>query len=205
MKVFGVNLNYKKEHRISWICCTTIFILSLSILISSFINYSDYEESYAILNLIEFCGSGLLQNVTVAAPIIAYITLLRNLHKRFAILNELFRFLNVLFHKKMWEFGMKNQFGCFFYVLIRNQFCNGDTLKFSISIRKEDSIDFIKFIGRQHSYLIAIMDLINFCYSIQVIKINFIINVIIFCCLFCFWWSNNRKCFAFIRCWSLQQ
>lgn len=64
----------------------------------------------------------------------------------------------------------------FIYLLIffnfncqhRNRFFNGNSLKLTTDIRKNDSISAIKFIGRQHSQLVHIMDQINFCYSFQV-------------------------------------
>lgn len=41
----------------------------------------------------------------------------------------------------------------------------------SVSIRKKDSINNIKLVGRLHSQLVGIVDLLNCCYSIQVTKI----------------------------------
>lgn len=51
----------------------------------------------------------------------------------------------------------------------RNRFLIGNLLKMSVGIRKKDSINRIKLVGRLHSHLVSIVDELNFCYSIQVI------------------------------------
>lgn len=52
----------------------------------------------------------------------------------------------------------------------RKQFLNSNNaIWMSIKFHKKESIDFIRFIGRQHDSLTEIMDTINFCYSLQVI------------------------------------
>lgn len=49
-----------------------------------------------------------------------------------------------------------------------NRFLAKDHLKTSANIRKRDSIDAIKFVGRQHALLTEVADQINFSYTLQV-------------------------------------
>lgn len=72
-------------------------------------------------------------------------------------------------------FGISsNDLNCFWCSTVfifwkhRNRFLNENTLKMSAMIRKEGSINTIKFIGRQHSSLTSTTDQLNFCYSYQV-------------------------------------
>lgn len=51
----------------------------------------------------------------------------------------------------------------------RNRFLNREQLNISIVIhQKNESINVIKFIGRQHFELTDLMDQLNFCFSLQV-------------------------------------
>lgn len=48
-----------------------------------------------------------------------------------------------------------------------------------MSVRKKDSIDAIKLIGREHAFLTGTMDQMNFCYSFQVSFSRFMLIILI--------------------------
>lgn len=56
------------------------------------------------------------------------------------------------------------------FFLCRKMFLPGSN-KFALhdNLKKEDSVCIVKFVARQHSSLTGIMDLINYCYSFQVV------------------------------------
>lgn len=56
-----------------------------------------------------------------------------------------------------------------YLTIYRDRFLIGYQLKMSVYIRERDSIDVIKFVGRQHVFLTDISHQISFCYSFQVV------------------------------------
>lgn len=59
----------------------------------------------------------------------------------------------------------------FFFFAHRNHFLRKNKLNGSIIKQKEQSLNVIKFVGRQHLLLTDIMNDLNFCYSIKVFSI----------------------------------
>lgn len=156
MAKHGVYFNYRREYRYVWLSIAVITILSLVFMAASCFLYKKYQGD-KICFAYYLVGETLIISAQTL-PFLSYITLLRNLHERLGALNSLLRF---------WLFSHSHDFlhifDILFLILIRNrkQFM-------LINIRKEDSINFVKFTGRQHSFLTGIMDQINFCYSFQV-------------------------------------
>lgn len=89
---FGVYFDYKMGNRHAWLYCGAILLFASFILAISFHTYQYFLETYTVYNVIEYVGTGLHQNQMMGAPLITYIYLLRNLQKRYAVLNQLLRF-----------------------------------------------------------------------------------------------------------------
>lgn len=67
------------------------------------------------------------------------------------------------------ETKITTNFLWFYFVLwYRKQFIQKNQILASKVLHKEESISFIKFIGRQYDFLTSIMEKINICYSLQV-------------------------------------
>lgn len=166
----GIHFNYKRDNRHGWLLCAAMITVTLSLMAASSMVYRYYETDYAILSLIDFFGIEILQVFVLNLPVLSCTILLRSLQKRFNVLNCLLRFtITILLITKTGDFQCLI---CFYFVLVvenRDGILSENSLQLSVSVRKADSIDTTKFIGRQHSSLTDIMDQINFCYSFQVL------------------------------------
>lgn len=170
-----IHLNHKKEHR--RICLyyaiglNIIFILMILTYV-----YHDYlRENYLSHSLsvsVQISFFVALQACTSTVITISFIIFIYNIHKRFSVLNSIlrFRFLLLRMQTKLSFFWVPFLF-CNFSIFIpnRNRFLNKKELNISIIVnQKDESINVIKFIGRQHLQLTDLMDQLNFCYSFQV-------------------------------------
>lgn len=86
------------------------------------------------------------------------------LHEKFVALNALLRCACFFY-----QIGFNEDSKCSFNICYRNRFLNRITLKVSVNICKKNSIDVVKFVGRQHAFLTDIMDQLNVCYAFQVL------------------------------------
>lgn len=66
-----------------------------------------------------------------------------------------------------------------FKIINRNRLMSRNIFHASTNIWRINSNEWIKFIGRQHSFLTKIMDQLNFCYSFQVKHFRFVYSLII--------------------------
>lgn len=171
-----VNFNvrfYKKETRRAYLYCIGITIISfllitIKVVIRTFNNQQIYTVYYSIDNALAglyYLCLNLCRLLLPSVPVISFVFLLHSLRKRFIALNEFLRFILILSCMKIsilfLIFSIDESFsfrGCFFV----------DGKKRTKIIRASDSINAIKFVGRQLTQLIKIMDEINFCYSFQV-------------------------------------
>lgn len=74
---------------------------------------------------------------------------------------------------------------CFSIICCRNRFLSGNAFRASVNVREnreKDSIDVVKFVGCQHTFLTDLMDLLNVCYAFQVLPFPF-----------CASWLNNEN------------
>lgn len=94
----GNNFDYKMEQRNAWLYCAAIklpFILLLAIQCVYMI------IDFPLFGVFIFLSEALHSNQILIAPLLTYIYMIRNLHKRYAILNQLLRYL-FYFSKKNW-------------------------------------------------------------------------------------------------------
>lgn len=92
MARFGIYFDYKVENQRSWWVGAALILTNA--LIVAFIFYKMYDyymESYSLCNVIAYIGSGLHLNHLLTAPALTYVYLIRNLQKRYAVLNQLLR------------------------------------------------------------------------------------------------------------------
>lgn len=81
------------ENQRSWLFCAVIILINLFLLASTFRNsYDHYMESYSMVNIVEYVTSYIHLTQMLTAPPLTYVFLLRNLHKRYAVLNQLLRY-----------------------------------------------------------------------------------------------------------------
>lgn len=168
---FGVSFNYKKDNLCIWLYCIIIIVMSMFFMATSSIFYEYYKGEKISLKYY-LMGETLIISAQ-CLPFLMYVILLKSLHVRLVTVNTLLRFTFLFISNQM----IKN-FNSIFYILsfyfsYRKQFMSIDT-------SKDDLIKFVKFSGRQHSFLTGLMDQINLCYSFQVkiiIRQQFIINL----------------------------
>lgn len=163
----GIHFNLKKNFRQACRYCITMIISSLLLNAMAYFIFNSHttysQKLHPSITLVSVLG--FVRTLAPAAPGIAFIFLLQCLYKRLAALNSFLRWVSI--HASILAF-------CFFQLMdqffckIRNRFFNGNSVKLTIDIRKDDSISAVKFLGRQHSQLVGIMEHINFCYSFQV-------------------------------------
>lgn len=163
----GIQFDYKKERQNAWIYSTIPIAANvLFILLSSYIYRAALANS-STLGLIHFFVSYIIKNAISILASISFITLACNLRQRFAALNLLLR-SQFQFTDELFAMARTHHSHSLLNLNFRNHFMNGNILKLAIGVRKRDSIDTIKFVGRQHSCLTGIMNDMNFCYSFQV-------------------------------------
>lgn len=92
MTRFGIYFDYKAENQRIWLVCAVLVLINVIIVASLYYKlYDYYMDNYSILNVIAYIGSGLHHNHVLNAPALTYIYLIRNLRKRYAVLNQLLR------------------------------------------------------------------------------------------------------------------
>lgn len=164
----GVDLNFEKECRHNWLFCALPIITAFALLVISFA--FDVKEYTQNIYFVFFQRSML--HASAMSPII----LLRNLYERFVLINYHLRYY---FKLSLYYWSLESDFlRKLWHALNRNQFLNGDHVPKNSG--KIDSIDFIKFVGHQHSALVEILDRINFCYAFHVFVLIDMMNVKLF-------------------------
>lgn len=92
MTRFGIYFDYKLESQCFWLISVTLMLINVAITAALYCKmYDYYMENYTLLNVIEYIGSGLHHNHLLTAPALTYVSLLRNLQKRYAVVNQLLR------------------------------------------------------------------------------------------------------------------
>lgn len=87
----GVHFEYEKDIRRNWIYSTLLVIMILLFVGASSVTYTNYENDYSVISLLDFYGSSFFPSTIATAPLVFYLILLCNLHKRFVALNSLLR------------------------------------------------------------------------------------------------------------------
>lgn len=174
MESFGVKFDYKQERRcIIWFYAVKSMVAIL-LCIPTLIIYTSFRENYSPLMLISHLGPHIFEYIIMSNISTTYLTLIRCLRQRFITLNSLLRWLWLLFLSiySMLLFSFNTNFLVVFFPI----FFSMKRKKFSAEnmshVSSGESVEFIKFIGQQHSFLTDIMDLINICYSFQVVKVD---------------------------------
>lgn len=85
----GIHFDYKGENRRAWLFCAMITIINLPLLAVSFHTYDYFMVDYSVINIIQYIISTFHQNIMLTAPSLTYVFWLRNLQKRYAVLNQL--------------------------------------------------------------------------------------------------------------------
>lgn len=162
MTRFGTNFDYKVAYRDAWLYCT-IIILTMTVLLISlyFPPNEDSSRVHTLYGVFHFFTSTYHQNQFLTAPFLAYIYIMRNLQKRYAVLNQLLRYAH--------HFS-KNYFRSEFHHFFAHskRIFDGNGVDRSIYTDQKSTIETIKFTGKYHGHLTKIMDLLNFCCSFQV-------------------------------------
>lgn len=174
MESLGVYFDYKQQyHRVSFLCMVVVTTAVL-LTVGSFSNLAIYADDFTILIIIQFFLGDCLYAMFWMTPLLIYTVLLRGLYERFAAINTHLRleFLWFAFIEN-WNLEKNRSFLC--SRLFRNRFFNKDTIKLAVCIRTRSSINTIKFVGRQHSFLTSIMDVINSFFTFQVSTVYFLI------------------------------
>lgn len=158
-----MQFDYKKEYQRTWIYYIVGSLVGILLLTTTYMFY-DFFDTFTTFDLVHFYASYIFQFFELFAVSISYIILLENLHRRFVAQNSILRFSLILTRdwiRVQHSINLTLSWN-------RNRFMIGHTMKLSITSHKDESVKTIKFIGRQHSFLIDIMDNVNSCYSFQV-------------------------------------
>lgn len=95
----------------------------------------------------------------------SYAIFIRGLYVRLAALNTLLRYSHSLQYAEMVLI-----ISFIFFNWNRNRFLMDKRLNVFFGVYLKDSIDFIKFVGRQHAFLTDITEQLNVCYGLQVLS-----------------------------------
>lgn len=92
MTRFGIDFDYKAANQHIWLVCAALIIINVLIVLTLFVSmYDYYMDKYSVLNIVKFNCTGLHQVHLLTAPALTYVYLMRNLQKRYAVLNQLLR------------------------------------------------------------------------------------------------------------------
>lgn len=174
ISIFGLHLNHKTENRGALIHLMVPTLYALSLLISTVVVY---EKNLS--EILEGVVPPFLQSMVWVSVTMSFVVFMRCLYMRFAALNCLLRFRH-FFLFKYFQHTMNNILICSFFCISfdgqRNHFLSYKLWRVSDKLtRKKSKIEMIKFISRQHASLTDIMDLMNVCYSFQVLVSHFIV------------------------------
>lgn len=158
---FDIHFNHKRDCRYSWLCIMTSTLIMLFHSVLKVILWHD-----SLLSLLFRFGVNFVHFGTISA-VTSLIIFMRSLCERFTALNTLLRWFPLFWIECSEYFRMLFFITCYY----RSRFLRGNAFKVSTNIYRKDSIDVIKFVGRQHAFLTDIMDQLNYCYGFQVIPL----------------------------------
>lgn len=94
MTRYGIDFDYKVAYRNAWLYCTAIIstftVLSITLFVTSI---DDFLGGDFLYDVFLYFSSSYHQNQFLTAPLLTYIYIMRNLQKRYAVLNQLLRFV----------------------------------------------------------------------------------------------------------------
>lgn len=178
---FGIFFNHKIENRRALFYLVAPTLSTVPLTTVTVLNSIDFGKD----NIFQRDSALLLRSLACIAVSMAFTIFIRGLNKRFAALNSFLRFCKISLYfffwniipqwekimiwdeKKLPHTNLIRSFE-FCFDWIRKQYLTSNRLKVSVNIYANDSIDVIKFIGRQHAFLTDITDQLNVCYSFQV-------------------------------------
>lgn len=161
---FAIFFNYKNEHRrASFYLAAPTFLTLVILIVEAFVS-----GPIVPINYLQWNGPPFLRTILCITVSMSYAIFIRSLYMRFAALNSLLRcvFFIICFIKSTNDHTILLQFFC--VASNRNQFLIKNGLNASIVVHRNDSIDIIKFVGRQHAFLTVIVGQLNICYAFQV-------------------------------------
>lgn len=154
-----MHINYKQKYQWNWIYYTVpisaVFISTL-VTIATGCNHLPYTMNSTVF----------IQRTMAYTNSMSLIIFLHCIYERFSLVNYYLRYnwtfrLNSNIQGFVWKRYFSSAFAG-----NRNQFLETNIL--ANRNGRKDLIEITKFIGRQHSYLIDVLDRINFCYTFQV-------------------------------------
>lgn len=167
---------YKKEIRRAFVYCSAIIISTVLLIVIKLVtrtynNHQIYSIYYSMDNMLAglyYLCLNVCRLVLPSIPVIAFIFLLHSLQTRFGALNGFLRCISTTMSRTedcLFPFCKSK---CIPFVYLFRARLAVERNKRTKQMRTNDSISAVKFVGRQLSQLIKIMDQINFCCSFQV-------------------------------------
>lgn len=152
-----MTIDYKSKHRriLSWYIANSIGALLLTS--AAFVSINKTMPTDSFRHFVNLFFAHILTHLMTGVVVTTYVVIIVRLYERFQIINNLLRCfeINPILITEIHSFSI-------FPVSFRSQLLN------KVALHKQESIAFVKQMGRLHNMLCEAMDKLNFCYAVQV-------------------------------------
>lgn len=100
MSKFGVNFNYKRDYRRTWLYFTIVVLMILILLF--FLVFDVFVSRAELLSTLDGFCFNFLYFVVWIPDVISFIIFIRSLYERFVTLNTLLRFFHYIHGNRYW-------------------------------------------------------------------------------------------------------
>lgn len=98
MTRLGVSNDFSKEYIRSWLYCVVPMSVNVIFVMLSYLAMEKGQQNQPTIERLRFFATYVVSNGIMLLAIVSFITLLRNIYKRFLILNSMLRFELLVFH-----------------------------------------------------------------------------------------------------------